>query len=77
VANYSSPTRGTPGSPSYPVGCFGYLIQSFAEIIWPSLEASIGLLPLLGSLGELLTPLWLVVKGVDVEQWRKRAFAAT
>jgi hypothetical protein len=58
------------------IGCFGYLIQSFAEIIWPNLEASIGLLPLLGSLGELLTPLGLVDKGVDSGQWRKRALAA-
>jgi hypothetical protein len=57
------------------VGCFGYLIQSFAEILLPNLEASIGLLPLLGSLGELLTPLWLVVRGVNVEQWRKRTAA--
>jgi len=46
------------------IGCFGYLIQSFGEILWPSLEASIGLLLLLRSLGEPLTPLWLVVRGL-------------
>jgi hypothetical protein len=58
------------------VGCFGYLIQSFAELLWPGLEASIGLLPLLGSLGELLTPLWLLLKGVNVERWEQRARAS-
>ena len=55
------------------IGCFGYLIQGLGEILWPNLEATIGLIPLLSSLGELLVPLWLVVKGVDVKRWQGRA----
>jgi hypothetical protein len=59
------------------LGCFGYLIPSFAEILSPDLQAELGLLPALSSTGELLLPLWLVIKGVDVELWEKRALAST
>jgi hypothetical protein len=55
------------------IGCFGYLIPSFAEILSPNLEAEIGLLPALSSTGELVLPLWLVIKGVNVDQWEQRA----
>jgi hypothetical protein len=52
------------------IGCVGYLIQSFAAFLLPNLEVNIALLTFWG---EVLFPLWLVIKGVNVEQWEKRA----
>jgi hypothetical protein len=52
------------------IGCVGYLIQSFAAFLLPNLEVNIALFTFWG---EVLFPLWLVIKGVNVEQWEKRA----
>jgi hypothetical protein len=57
------------------IGCFGYLIQSFVAFLAPNLVMEIAWLPVLTSWGELLLPLWLLIKGVNVEQWEKRALA--
>ena len=57
------------------IGCFGYLIQSFAGFLAPNLVVYTGLLSAITSSGELLLPLWLLIKGVNVEQWEKRALA--
>jgi hypothetical protein len=58
------------------IGCFGYLIPSLVGFVMPELQASLGLLPGLSSLGELLVPIWLVHRGVDVAQWKKGAFVS-
>ena len=58
------------------IGGFGYLIQSFVAFLFPNLEAAIAMLPVLTSWGELLFPLWLVVRGVNLEQWEKSVRAA-
>lgn len=52
------------------IGCVGYLIQSFAAFLFPNFEVNIALFTFWG---EVLFPLWLVIKGVNVEQWEKRA----
>jgi hypothetical protein len=52
------------------IGCFGYLVQSFAAYLFPSFKVNIIFLT---SWGELLLLLWLLIKGVNVEQWEKRA----
>ena len=52
------------------IGCFGYLIDSFTFLIFPNFDATISMFTFWG---ELLLPLWLLMKGVDVEQWEKRA----
>jgi Domain of unknown function (DUF4386) len=52
------------------IGGFGYLIQSFAALLFPDLNVNIVLLT---DWGELLFPLWLVIRGVNVERWEKRA----
>ena len=52
------------------IGCAGYLIQSFAALLLPNLDVNIALVTFWG---EVLFPLWLVIKGVNVEQWQKRA----
>jgi hypothetical protein len=58
------------------IGGFGYLIQSFTAFLFPNLEAAIAMLPVLTSWGELLFPLWLVIRGVNVERWEKRTHEA-
>lgn len=51
------------------IGCFGWLADSFAAFLLPNLRLKIGMFT---GLGEVLLPLWLVIKGVNVEQWEKR-----
>jgi len=51
------------------IGCFGYLIDSFAIFLSPSFKG----IALFTFWGEVLFPLWLLIKGVNVEQWEKRA----
>jgi len=57
------------------VTCLGYLMDSFG-ILFPSSGAvsivSSAVLAV-GVIGELSFTLWLLIKGVDVEQWRIRA----
>jgi hypothetical protein len=52
------------------IGCFGYVIQSFAAFLFPAFKVNIAFFT---GWGELLLPLWLLIKGVNVEQWEKRA----
>lgn len=51
------------------IGCFGYLIDSFIFFLFPNFDVTISVFT---SWGELLLPLWLLIKGVNVEQWGKR-----
>jgi hypothetical protein len=49
------------------------LINSFAQLLVPSFAASIFpgvLVP--AFVGELSLTLWLIVKGVNVEEWKRR-----
>jgi hypothetical protein len=53
------------------VVAFCYLIQDFGNMLFPQYKAlftSIGSLAFL----EIAFPLWLLIKGVNVEQWQKR-----
>jgi len=52
------------------IGCFGYLIDSATFFLLPNFDATISQFTFIG---ELLLPLWLLIKGVNVEQWEKRA----
>lgn len=51
---------------------FGYVIQSFAAFFGNNLN-----IILFTGLGELAFLLWLLIKGVNVEQWKKRALEST
>jgi hypothetical protein len=53
------------------IGCFGYLIDSFTFLLFPNWGVTISQFTFIG---ELLLPLWLLVKGVNVKQWEKRTF---
>jgi len=50
------------------IGCFGYVIDSFAAFLGYNVS-----IIFFTSWGELLFTLWLLIKGVNVEQWEKRA----
>ncbi len=52
------------------IGCFGYLIDFFTFFLFPNFDAKISGFTFWG---EVLFPLWLLIKGVNVEQWEKRA----
>jgi len=51
------------------IGFLGYLIDSVRFFFFPSFDSIV----LYTFWGELLLPLWLLIKGVNVEQWEKRA----
>jgi len=55
------------------VACFGYLIDSFIFFFNPNFGITFSGFTFLG---ELLITMWLLFKGVDVEQWEKRALAS-
>jgi hypothetical protein len=52
------------------IGGFGYLIENFVIFLLPSFDVDIAIFTFWG---EVLFPLWLLIKGVNVEQWEKRA----
>ena len=57
------------------VAALCYFIQSFGTLLLPqskALFASIGLL----SMVEIALPFWLLIKGVNLEAWKRRAFEA-
>ncbi len=49
---------------------FGYLIDFFTSVLFPNFDATVS--QYMG-LAELVWPLWFLIKGVNVEQWEKRA----
>ena len=50
------------------IACFGYVIESFAAFLGYNLS-----IIFFTGWGELFLLLWLLIKGVNVEQWNKRA----
>jgi len=52
------------------IGCFGYLIDYVIFFLIPDFDISIALFT---GFGEQLFPLWLLIKGVNVEKWEKCA----
>jgi Domain of unknown function (DUF4386) len=52
------------------IGCVGYLVQSFATLLLSNFAVNLALFTFWG---EVLFPLWLLIRGVNVEQWKKRA----
>ncbi len=61
------------------VAAFGYLIDSFALLFLPDYATTPVYIALPIALSEIAFPLWLLIKGVNVEQWNKwhkRVFVA-
>jgi len=51
------------------IGCFGYLIDFVTLLLFPNFVE----VRFFTFIGELLLPLWFLTRGVNVEQWEKRA----
>jgi hypothetical protein len=52
------------------IASFGYLLDCVSFFLFPNFDVSIFQVM---ATGEFLLPLWLLIKGVNVEQWKKRA----
>jgi len=52
------------------IGGLGYLIDCLTIFLFPNLDLTISPFTFWG---EVLLPLWLLIKGVNVEQWEERA----
>jgi len=50
------------------IACFGYVINSFSIFLGSSVNVG-----MFAAVGEVLFILWLLIKGVNAEQWEKRA----
>ena len=50
------------------IGGFGYLIDFVTFTLFPNFDVTISQFT---GIGELLLPLWLLIKGVNVKQWEK------
>ncbi len=57
------------------IGCFGYLIRFFQGFLFPGHEATIWTNPfvVVAHVAELTMMVWLLIKGVDVGAWKRRA----
>jgi hypothetical protein len=55
------------------ISCFGYLIDFTTFFLLPSFELAVNMFT---GWAELILCLWLLIKGVNVEQWEKRALEA-
>ena len=53
------------------ISCFGYLIDFFAFFLFPDAGVSINMFT---GWAELLLCLWLLIKGVNVEEWQNQDF---
>ena len=54
----------------------GYLIDSFALVLLANYKTGAVYFALPITIAEIAFPLWLLIKGVNVEQWNKRAVAS-
>jgi hypothetical protein len=52
------------------IACGGYLVDAVVQVLFPNID---GMISQFTFVGELLLPLWLVFKGVNVEQWQRDA----
>jgi hypothetical protein len=56
------------------IGCLGHLTDVVAAVVFSNSELALSQFT---SIGEFLFPLWLVIKGVNVERWETRALGPT
>jgi hypothetical protein len=55
------------------IAALGYLIDGFSHVLIASYKTGPVYLALPIAIAEIAFPLWLLIKGVNVEQWEKRA----
>jgi hypothetical protein len=59
------------------IGGAGYLVNIFANVIPPSIQARLFpyvMLP--AAIAEILLTLWLIIVGVNAQRWNEQAIAA-
>jgi hypothetical protein len=60
----------------FAIAAVGYLIDSFGQLLLANYTTTPAFIALPIVLAEVAFPLWLLIKGVNVEQWEKRALAS-
>ena len=55
------------------IASIGYLIDSFSFVLLPNYKTGPVYLALPIAIAEIAFPLWLLIKGINVEKWEKRA----
>ena len=58
------------------IASMGYLIDNFSYVLLENYVTGAAYFALPIAIAEIAFPLWLLIKGVNVEQWKKRASAA-
>jgi hypothetical protein len=58
------------------IAAVGYTVDSFALLLSTGYEATPAFVALPIALAEIVFPLWLLIKGVNLEQWQKRTLHA-
>jgi hypothetical protein len=58
------------------VAAVGYSIDTFAILVTDSYDTTPAIIALMIAVGELAFPLWLLIKGVNAQEWEKRALEA-
>ena len=59
------------------IAALGYLIDSFSHVLIADYKTGPAYLALPIAIAEIAFPLWLLIKGVNAEQWEKRALEST
>jgi hypothetical protein len=54
---------------------FGYLFDTIGILLVPSYTTTPGLIATIIAVAEISFPIWLLIKGVNVEQWKQRELA--
>lgn len=54
------------------IGCFGYFVDSFIFFLYPDFGIMFSEFLFIG---EVILPLWLVFKGVDIDKWKQVALS--
>lgn len=56
----------------FAIASFGYLIDSYSHVLIPNYQKGPAYLALPIAIAEIAFPLWLLIKGINTEQWKKR-----
>lgn len=55
---------------------FGYLVDSFAMLLVPGYTTTPGLIAMVIAVAEIAFPIWLLVKGVNMDGWQQKTLEA-
>jgi hypothetical protein len=56
----------------FTAAAIGYLVDSFALLLFSGYETTPGVIAAVIAISEIAFPLWLLIKGVNLEGWQKR-----